>query len=113
MSVRHPKITTGNKIYRGKSNPNYKNKLNYNQNVKLKDNDDKIFENSPKIKLDYNTNNYFYNNAEYYNNDLIYRNVDYLNLDDKQKYNKESSTSHMTADIEDPYFNYFSKYFTK
>ena len=108
MSVRHPKITTGNKIYRGKSNPNYKNKLNYNQNVKLKNNDDKIFENSPKIKLDYNTNNYFYNNAEYYNNDLIYRNVDFLNLDDKQKYNKESSTSHMTADIEDPYFNYFS-----
>ena len=66
MSVHHSKLSTGIKINRGKSIPNYKNNIIYIQNRKIGYNEDKIMVNIPNFKMD-NTNNFFFrNNDEYY-----------------------------------------------
>ena len=66
MSVHHSKLSTGIKINRGKSIPNYKNNIINIQNRKIGYNEDKIMVNIPNFKMD-NTNNFFFrNNDEYY-----------------------------------------------
>ena len=100
MSVHHSKLSTGIKIYRGKSIPNYKNNIINIQNEKNDYNDDKIMENIPNFRMDYNNNNIFRNNDdEYYK-------YNYFNSFE-DKYNRESSSSYITSDYEDMYINYF------
>ena len=58
MSIHHSKLSTGIKICRGKSIPNYKNIKN-TQNGKIEYNDNKMMENIPNFKMNY-TNNFFF-----------------------------------------------------
>ena len=103
MSVQHSKFSTGIKIYRGKSIPNYKNNIINIQNGKIEYNDYKMMENIPNIKMDY-TNNFFFRNSD----DDYYYKYNYFNsIEDNHKYNRESSSSYITSDYEDMYINYF------
>ena len=103
MSVHHSKLSTGIKINRGKSIPNYKNNIINIQNRKIGYNEDKIMVNIPNFKMD-NTNNFFFrNNDEYYDYKYNYFN----SIEENYNYNRESCSSYMASDYEDMYINYF------
>ena len=69
MSVRQPNATS-QKILRGNSIPNNKNKVKPNQvqTKKAQNKDSKLIDKKRNLKVDYNSNNCFYNDEDYLDN---------------------------------------------
>ena len=90
MSVRRANAPT-QKIMRGSSIPNNNNKIKSNptQLKKTQNKDSKLIDRKRNIKVDYNSNHYFYNDEEYYD-DYAYNKYDYYDRNQKRlKYNNE------------------------
>ena len=111
MSVRRANANT-KKITRGSSIPenNKKIKPNPTQTKKPQNKDSKIIDKKRNIKVDYNSNNYFYNEEEDYYNDYIYNKIDYYDRNQKShKYNNETNDSYVTVEQEDGHIKYIPK----
>ena len=111
MSVRRANATT-KKINRGSSIPENNKKIKPNpvQTKKPQNKDSKIIDKKRNIKVDYNSNNYFYDEEEDYYNDYIYNKIDYYDRNQKsQKYNNETNDSYVTVEQEDGHIKYIPK----
>ena len=110
MSVRRANATT-QKLIRGSSIPSNKNKIKSNptQPKKTQNKDSKLIDRKRNIKVDYNSNHYFYNDEEYYD-DYAYNKYDYYDRNQKGlKYNNETSDSYVTVEQEDGRIKYIPK----
>ena len=105
MNILRSKLTQSTKEI--KNNPNLRNKIDTIGSQYMSSNDKKMKENSPRMKMDYQSNNYFYNEEGYFN-EYPYKRFEYYNTNDnKQKYNIESNSSHITVENEDSVIKYF------
>ena len=110
MSVRRANAPT-QKIMRGSSIPNNNNKIKSNptQLKKTQNKDSKLIDRKRNIKVDYNSNHYFYNDEEYYD-DYAYNKYDYYDRNQKRlKYNNETNDSYVTVEQEDGHIKYIPK----
>ena len=110
MSVRRTNATTP-KISRGSSIPSNKIKIK-TKPAQIKKNPNKecrLIDKKRNIKVDYNSNNYFYNEEDYVN-DYPYNKVEYYDRREKdRKYNKETNDSYITVEHEDGHMKYYPK----
>ena len=105
MNILRSKLTQSTKEI--KNNPNLRNKIDTIGSQYMSSNDKKMKENSPRMKMDYQSNNYFYNEEGYFK-EYPYKRFEYYNTNDnKQKYNIESNSSHITVENEDSVIKYF------
>ena len=110
MSVRHTNATT-QKISRGGSIPSNKTKLKPKptQTKKPQNKDSKLIDKKRNIKVDYNSNNYFYNDEDY-GDEYPYHKVEYYEKNQKGiKYNNETNDSYVTVEQEDGRIKYVPK----
>ena len=110
MSVCRTNATT-QKINRGNSIPNNNKKIKTNpvQTKNTQNKDSKIIAKKRNIKVDYNSNNCFYNDGEYVD-DYPYNKIDYYERTQKgRKYNNETSDSYITVEQEDGHIKYIPK----
>ena len=110
MSVRHPNATS-QKILRGNSIPNNKNKVKPNpvQTKKVQNKDSKLIDKKRNIKVDYNSNNCFYNDEDYLDDYPDNKMEYYQKAKKKRKYNNETSDSYITVEQEDGQIKYIPK----
>ena len=64
MNILRSKLTQSTKEI--KNNPNLRNKIDTIGSQYMSSNDKKMKENSPRMKMDYQSNNYFYNEEGYF-----------------------------------------------
>ena len=104
MSIRRSNLTPSTKEFISNSN---KNRRDDTENEITHNNEEKIEDNRPKLKVDYKSSNYFYNDVDYYK-EYPYKRMDfYFNTNEnKRKYNIESNSSHITVENEDGYIKY-------
>jgi hypothetical protein len=110
MSICRTNGTT-QKLSRGNSIPNNKKKVKANptQTKKAQNKESKLIDKKRNIKVDYNSNNCFYNDEDYYE-DYPYNKVEYYNGNQKEhKYNNETSDSYITVEQEDGHIKYIPK----
>ena len=109
MSVRHSKEITS-KISRGGSIPTVTKKIKQNptKTKTTQNKTSKLIEKKRNIKMDYKSNNYFYNDEdnedEYPENKLKYSQNNF-----NFKYNNETSDSYITVEQEDGHMKYVPK----
>ena len=110
MSICRTNGTT-QKLSRGNSIPNNKKKVKANptQTKKTQNKESKLIDKKRNLKVDYNSNNCFYNDEDYYE-DYPYNKVEYYNGNQKEhKYNNETSDSYITVEQEDGHIKYIPK----
>ena len=101
---------TAQNINRGNSIPNNKKKVKTNpvQAKRVQNKDSKLIAKKRNIKVDYNSNNCFYNDEEY--EDYPYNKAEYYDKNQRDlKYNNETSDSYITVEQEDGYIKYMPK----
>ena len=110
MSVRRTNATTP-KVSRGSSIPSTKIKIK-TKPAQIKKNPNKeckLIDKKRNIKVDYNSNNYFYNEEDYLN-DYPSNKVEYFDRSQKdRKYNIETYDSYITVEQEDGHMKYIPK----
>ena len=110
MSVRRANATN-QKMPRGSSIPSNNNKVkpNTTKPKNTQNKDSKLIDKKRNIKVDYNSNHYFYNDEEYYD-DYGYNKYDYYDRNQKgRKYNNETNDSYVTVEQEDGRIKYIPK----
>ena len=113
-----PKVTRTNSIPSKTTQNNQLNKRRQVTNVvppRKAKKEQQIKNNNQKIKVDYNSSNYFYSNDNINNNNEDEGYVEYYDNNQKsQKYNRETSDSYITVEQEDGNFksvpNYYIEY---
>ena len=111
MSVRRSNATT-QKMANGGSIQGNKNKIKPNpiQQKKAQNKDSKIIDRKRNIKVDYNSNHYFYNDEEYFDDYAPYNKYDYYDRNQKgRKYKNETNDSYVTVEQEDGRIKYIHK----
>ena len=94
---------------REKSIPNNKKAVKGNQSQNQIQQKNSILEKKRKIKVDYNSNNYFYHDDEYYG-DYPYNKENYYDKTKKGKrYNNDTNDSYVTVEQEDGQIKYVTK----
>ena len=110
MSVRHTNSTT-QKVSRAGSIPSNKNKIKPKpvQTKKPQTKDSKLIDKKRNIKVDYNSNNYFYNDEDYGDEYPSYKYEYYEKNKKDNKYNNETNDSYVTVEQEDGRIKYLPK----
>ena len=104
MSIRGSKLAQTKKEF--KENSTLNKKIDSTESKTTNNIEEKQEDNSPQIKVDYKSSNYFYNDEDYFKG-YPYKRLDYYNTNDnKRKYNIESNSSHITVENEDGIIKY-------
>ena len=104
MSIRGSKLAQTKKEF--KENSALNKKIDSTESKTTNNIEEKQEDNSPQIKVDYKSSNYFYNDEDYFKG-YPYKRLDYYNTNDnKRKYNIESNSSHITVENEDGIIKY-------
>ena len=104
MSIRCSKLAQTKKQFNENSPLN--KKIDSAESKTTNNNEEKQEDNTPQIKVDYKSSNYFYNDEDYFKG-YPYKRLDYYNTNDnKRKYNIDSNSSHITVENEDGIIKY-------
>ena len=94
---------------RGKSIPNNKKAVKVSQNQNQIQQKKSILDKKRKIKVDYNSDNYFYHDDEYYG-DYPYSKINYYDKSKKEhRYKNDTNDSYVTVEQEDGQIKYMTK----